>query len=110
MRYEDMVERPLETFGATAAFLGLRPSRERLTRAIENSSFDKLRAQEAAAGFEERSEKSERFFREGRVGQWREIMTPDQVDRLAGAHQEQMRRFGYWPIRSERMRAGQRTA
>ena len=105
MRYEDMLERPMDTFGAVAAFLGLRPTRERLQRAIQNSSFDELRKQEAKHGFEERSEKTTGFFREGRAGQWRETLTPAQIERIAGAHQEQMRRFGYWPPKTEQARA-----
>lgn len=102
MRYEDMTDRPLETFGAVAAFLGLRPTRERLQRAIDNSSFGELQKQEAARGFEERSEKAEKFFRKGQSGQWREVLTPAQVDRLVAAHEEQMRRFGYWPLPANR--------
>lgn len=102
MRYEDMTDRPLETFGAVAAFLGLRPTRERLQRAIDNSSFGELQKQEAARGFEERSEKAEKFFRKGQSGQWREVLTPAQVDRIVSAHEEQMRRFGYWPLPANR--------
>jgi hypothetical protein len=98
MRYEDMTDHPLETFGAAAAFLGLRPSRERLTRALQNSSFEELRKQEDKDGFQERSDKSEKFFRKGEVGQWRALLTSAQVDRIVEANKEQMERFGYWPL------------
>jgi hypothetical protein len=105
MRYEDMSERPVETFGAAAAFLGLRPSRERLQRALQNSSFEELQKQERSHGFDERSEKTVQFFRQGTTGQWRDVLTPAQVERIAGAHEEQMRRFGYWPAKAERAKA-----
>lgn len=53
---------------------------------------------EEKAGFLERSEKAERFFRDGRAGQWKEVLTPAQIARIVDAHKEQMERFGYLPI------------
>ena len=38
------------------------------------------------------------FFREGRAGQRKEVLTPVQVDRIVKDHGEQMRRFGYLPL------------
>jgi hypothetical protein len=98
VRYEDMSDQPHETFGRVAGFLGLKPPRERLHKAIRQSSFRALREQEEKHGFVERSVKSGRFFREGRAGQWREILTPAQIEAVVGAHREQMARFGYWPL------------
>jgi hypothetical protein len=98
VRYEDMLEHPRSTFGRIARFLGLKPTVERLERAIENSSFDKLRGQENEHGFKERPAKAERFFRIGKAGQWRQVLTPAQIDRLVDAHRDQMKRWGYWPL------------
>jgi sulfotransferase family protein len=97
MRYEDMLERPEATFGAVAAFLGLKPPRPRLLRAIERSHFKELRKAEDAQGFKERSDRAERFFRAGRAGQWREVLAAEQVRRLVDAHRPAMERFGYLP-------------
>jgi len=98
MRYEDMLDQPLETFGALAAFLRIAPTRQQLEAAIEASSFDKLKAQEDEIGFNEKPDTAERFFREGRSGQWREALTASQVDRVVAASRPQMERFGYWPL------------
>jgi hypothetical protein len=98
MRYEDMLDRPLQSFGAVTRFLGLDPGEERLRRAVEQSSFEKLRQQEDAKGFIERSEASQRFFRAGRAGQWRTALSPAQVEAIATAHEASMRRFGYLPL------------
>lgn len=94
VRYEDMAAHPIETFGRVAAFLGLNPPRERLEKAIAFASFDVLKAQEDEHGFVERTEHS-RFFREGRAGQWREVLSAEQAARIVEAHREQMGRFGY---------------
>lgn len=98
MRYEDMLGQPQKTFGALARHLLFTPSESELTDAIDRSSFARLREQEEKAGFRERPEKAERFFRDGRAGQWKEVLTPQQVQRIVDAHGEQMQRFGYLPV------------
>ncbi len=97
IRFEDMKARPMETFGGLVQFLHLPPDRERLRRAIEHSSFESLRKMEDEKGFQERSNKSERFFRQGKAGAWRQTLTPAQVEAVVAVHERQMRRFGYWP-------------
>ncbi len=97
MRYEDMLGKPRKSFKTVANFLGLKPSNERLERAIKFSSFKVLKTQEEKEGFKERPEVSRSFFREGRAEQWREVLTPDQVRRIIADHHEQMVRFGYIP-------------
>jgi hypothetical protein len=95
VRYEDMQAAPLRTFRGVAAFLGLKPERERLDKAIRFSSFRVLQAQEQKHGFKERSAHARAFFREGKSGQWKKLLSPAQAERLVAAHGEQMRRFGY---------------
>ena len=97
MRYEDMLGEPEKTFGALARHLLFRPTEGELANAIKRSSFEQLREQEEKDGFRERPENAERFFREGRAGQWKEVLTPKQVKRIVDAHGEQMARFGYMP-------------
>jgi hypothetical protein len=98
VRYEDMLGRPGETFATVSGFLGINASRELIDRAIRNSSFDVLQEQERSRGFAERSNKTERFFRVGKTGQWRRLLTSVQVEAVTSAHGEQMARFGYWPL------------
>ncbi len=97
VRYEDMLARPVETFGAVAGFLGLTPPRERLDKAIAFSSFKVLRAQEATGGFKERTIGEEYFFRAGQAGQWRDRLSHRQIDAVVGAHAGEMGRYDYLP-------------
>ncbi len=97
VRYEDMLDHPSRTFGATARFLGLKPSRQRLLRAIRNSSFKVLRKQEDERGFTEKSPTQEKFFRRGTAGHWRQELTAEQVERICSQHRVQMERFDYLP-------------
>ena len=75
-----------------------KPTQQELAEVIDRSSFEKLKEQEEKAGFRERPERAERFFRDGRAGQWKEVLTPAQIARIVDAHKEQMERFGYLPI------------
>lgn len=97
-RYEDLFDRPEESFAAIARHLLITPTPEQLGKAIALAAFDRLRDKEAAAGFVEKPETSaEPFFRAGRPGQWREVLTPAQVDRIVSAHRPVMAKFGYLP-------------
>ncbi len=99
MRYEDMLADPARSFGGLARHLLLDPTPDQLREAIELSSFERLQTQEKQRGFRERPEYSDQnFFREGRAGQWKEVLTQAQIDRVVHDHGEQMRRFDYLPL------------
>jgi hypothetical protein len=91
------VSNPKKTFGALAWHLLFKPSDTELDDALKRSSFEQLREQEEKDGFRERPEKAERFFREGRADQWKDVLSPAQIKRIIDAHGEQMARFGYLP-------------
>jgi hypothetical protein len=95
--YEELKTEPARHFGAIARFLGVTPDPARLDRAIRFSSFDALRQQEDKTGFIERTPAQDRFFRSGRVGEWRDRLSSAQVKRLVDRHREQMQRFNYLP-------------
>ena len=99
MRYEDMLAEPQQTFSELARHLLLDPTSAQLDLAIERSSVAKLRDQEEETGFKEKPEHAERFFREGRAGQWKQVLSAEQIGRIVNDHGEQMRRFGYLPLR-----------
>lgn len=97
LRYEDMLADPLGQLGAVARKIGITQDAARIQKAVEFSSFKQLQAQEAEAGFIEKSEHSQRFFRSGRAGGWREKLLPAQAQAIERHHAVQMRRFGYLP-------------
>ena len=101
VRYEDMLEHPSRTFAGVSRFLGLKASRQRLLRAIRNSSFKVMRKHEDRHGFNERPVHQERFFRRGEAGGWREELSEGQVWRICADHGEQMKRFGYLSAKGE---------
>lgn len=97
VRYEDLLAQPVAAFGAIARHVLMDPTPEQLGQAIDLASFDRLQKAEASTGFQEKPATAGQFFRAGRAGQWREILSADQVRRIVADHRDQMRRFGYLP-------------
>jgi hypothetical protein len=100
LRYEDLLAHPLRSAANLARFLGLEPDDDQLKAAIAKSSFAELFRQEVENGFNERPPMAKVFFREGRAGQWRTVLTPEQIAEIIGAHEPMMQRFGYLPPRA----------
>jgi len=94
VRYEDLHQRPHEMLSGVLETFGIAVDQERLDRAVREASFAKLRAQEEAEGFVEKRG-GERFFRVGKAGQWRDVLTAEQVARLEEAFGPVMRKWGY---------------
>jgi hypothetical protein len=98
-----MVRTPEKTFGRLTRFLGLNTPKERLRRAIRFSDFKTLKQLEDRYGFRERSRNAQRFFRQGKAGQWQTQLSDEQVARVVGQHAEQMERFGYMTPRLRKL-------
>jgi hypothetical protein len=95
MRYEDLLASPERNFALLARFLRLTPSEAQLQRSIAKSSFAELSRQEKERGFNERPSAAQQFFRIGRSGQWREVLSRPQVEEICRVHAPIMQRFGY---------------
>ncbi|MBV9539333.1 MAG: sulfotransferase domain-containing protein [Acidisphaera sp.] len=95
MRYEDVLVDPHGAFGDVVRFLGGEPRPHDLARAVSFSAFGSLQAQEREFGFAERPPGMAAFFREGRSGGWRSVLTRGQAARIERTHGREMARFGY---------------
>lgn len=95
MRYEDMLSDPVTSFTQAAQFLAVPHRPEQIDKAIRFSDFNELSRQEEQKGFRERPPKTERFFRQGKSGDWRDKLSPEQVQRIVTDHGKVMRRMGY---------------
>lgn len=95
LRYEDMVADPAKALRVVAQAAGLAAQEAAIQRAVAASAFDRLRALEESTGFAEKPIGMRHFFRSGRIGQWREMLHPKQVDRIICCHNSMMIRLGY---------------
>lgn len=95
IRYEDMKHQTLESFSKIVQFVALEYGTEDIQQALEFCKLSKLQEQENKKGFKEKLYKSQRFFRKGKTGSWREELTPQQIQLVINHHQEVMLEFGY---------------
>ena len=92
LKYENMPD----NFHTLAQYLDIRGSDfNNVVDAIQCTGFDRLQADEVEHGFVEASDKGTRFFRHGKPGNGREVLTDRQVARVVNGAGEVYRRLGY---------------
>ena len=96
MRYEDMKERPFETFKAAIQAIGLEVSEAQIQFAIEETKFEKLQKKEQEKGFKENQNPTSNFFFKGQIGRWKEELSKGQIEKIRAINEPMMRHFGYW--------------
>jgi hypothetical protein len=95
VRYEDMLKKPVETFGGIVRFLSLEYDEERLKRAINNSDFRTLQKMENEKGFQEKMQKCKQFFWKGKIGNYRDYLSEEQIKKIVEYNYDTMKEFGY---------------
>lgn len=95
VRFEDMVGDLGAVLRRVAAAAGITASDAAVAGAVAATRFDRLQAQELAAGFIERPRTAERFFRSGTAGGWRQALSPAQSARIVADHGRVMARLRY---------------
>ncbi|MFA6713517.1 MAG: sulfotransferase domain-containing protein [Bacteroidales bacterium] len=95
VRYEDMLKKPLETFGEIIRFLGLEYDEGLIKKAIINSDFKTLQQMEQEKGFKEKKQKCEHFFWKGKIGNYREYLSEEQIQQIVTYNYDTMKEFGY---------------
>lgn len=97
VRYEALHADPMTHFRAALAFAGRPVTDEEIARAIRHADFSELQRQEGERGFGEGPRRDAPFFRAGRVGGWKDVLSAEQVALIQSAHAPMMRRLGYLP-------------
>ncbi|NTW33696.1 MAG: sulfotransferase domain-containing protein [Bacteroidetes bacterium] len=95
VRYEDMQQNTIKTFGSIVNFLELEFNEARLERAIVNSDFKLLQKMEKEKGFKEKPQISKNFFRKGKIGNYREYLSEEQIQRIVEYNYDTMKEFEY---------------
>lgn len=96
IRYEDLAADAETSLRCLASSVGLQVEPSAIRSAVEASSFERLQAMERETGFREKPlSQSGLFFRSGRSGGWRGLLTDQQVERVIKVHGECMAKYGY---------------
>jgi aryl sulfotransferase len=94
VHYEQLRSAPEATLAGILEALALSCDMDIVHAAVASTTLDKLGRQEILHGFVEKASPA-RFFGDGRVGGWRDRLSPAQVARIEADHGEVMERLGY---------------
>jgi hypothetical protein len=99
IRYEDMLSNPFETFKKILSYTNMTYYDDNTIRkAIEETSFEKLKLQEQENGFKEKfNNKTTHFFRKGGKENWHSELTGQQIDLIVRVHHNLMKQYDYLP-------------
>ena len=96
IKYEDMKLDSIATFTKLANFLNLPTDKDLITKAIENTSIEKLKKMESdVGGFAEKPSGCDRFFRSGQVGEGSEKLSLKKREKIYDNFSKIMDRYGY---------------
>jgi aryl sulfotransferase len=95
MKYEDMLNDGINTFSAAVRYLELDYTKEQIEKAIEEVSFKNVQKKETESTFKETPTKAERFFRNGKMGGWRNEITEDQAKYIIDCNYETLLKYNY---------------
>ncbi len=95
LRYEDMLENTYDVFKQAVEFLNLDFDENKLKKAIKFSSFKELKKQEKEAGFKEKPLKTKSFFKTGKAGTWKTILTNEQIEKIINNNKLVMKKYNY---------------
>lgn len=95
VRYEDLRRDTRTELARIIGSLGGTASSEEIERAIAFSSLRELQRQEATYGFRESRAHQDRFFRAGRIEEWRQVLNIDQIAAIETAFAPVMKQWGY---------------
>lgn len=95
VKYEDMVMAPTETFSSIVKWLGLPYHEERIERALKHSNFETLQQMEQRDGFKEKLQNCKQFFWKGKIGNYKDHLSEEQIDFLRKRFNKLMSELGY---------------
>ena len=97
IRYEDLIEDTENCFKKIINFLNkinnLPIDNEKIKRSIINTNFNKLKKLEESQGFSEA--KQNKFFRKGKIGEWKKNLNPKIVERIEEEFNLEMKELDY---------------
>ena len=96
VKYEDIKTNPTKEFSNILRHAGINPVAERVQKAVDLVTLDRLKQQEKENGFKESSPHAkDQFFGKGSTGGWKDILKPYQIHRIEKRCESMMKRFGY---------------
>ena len=103
LKYEQILEQPIQELRKVAKFLEIEADEERISRAVELSAPERMRRSELKHGHLWQTTKASRsdkpFVRKAKSGSWRSELPPTSVMAIEKAWLPLMKAIGYSPAR-----------
>ena len=97
MKYEDLIDNPKKNFIKMLEYVNSIVSididQNRISKAVEETAFNKLQNLEAKEGFTEVG--MGKFFRKGKVGEWKEKLDPKLTKKIEDNFRKEMMELNY---------------
>ncbi len=97
MKYEDLVENPKKNFIKMLEYINsiisINIDQNRIAKAVRETAFDKLQNLEDREGFIEGGKG--KFFRKGKVGEWKEKLDPKLTKKIEDHFRKEMMELDY---------------
>ncbi len=98
IKYEDLINKTFEKFYEIVSYLNklqdIEIDEKRILNSIELTRFDNLQSLEKKYGFEEKTS-SRTFFREGKIGSWRQELNEDLSKKIEKHFNKEMEELNY---------------
>ena len=99
VKYENMVNDPINTFTKIILYLnkiyGLKVEEKKIIKCTEKTKFEILQNLEKKEGFKEKSNNVKNFFREGKVGEWKDVLNEELRNNIEKNFFKEMQELGY---------------
>lgn len=95
VRYEDLLERPLEELKRMVDFIGLDVTGEQLAQAIQDSSFSEMRRIDQTKGRKYNLTGTKDFVRKGKAGSWQDEFSAEDIAYLKAKEGDLLIELGY---------------
>lgn len=96
LRYEDLLSDTVANFSRLLDFCDLKLDHKQVIKAVDACDFSNLQKQEQRSGYHGLPHQaSAPFFRQGKAGGWKEVLTSSQNERIIENHEVIMRSLGY---------------
>jgi hypothetical protein len=99
LRYEDLLTSPNEKLSEIAKFLGISVSRDQISNAVDQSSFERMQSIENETGHKwdtlKNGRSDKKFVRSGTAEQWRVELRVEDVKKITDRWGELMLKLGY---------------
>jgi len=93
VKYENLLEKPVETFGQIIKFLNFKYDKSLIEKSIDSCSFKNMQKQEINHGFKESVGKQ--FFHKGKAKRWKTELEPELQKKITTAFSKEMKKLGY---------------